>query len=100
MVAALLACSETAARLTQSPASSVSISLTASRSTPEGSTLSIDGREVSGTSPYVLTLTPDKSHIVRISRVGYFPVETVIKLRKNDVRILTIEGALQHKKER
>ena len=49
----------------------------------------------------MLTLTPDKSHIVRISRVGYFsPVETVIKLRKNDVRILTIEGALQHKKER
>ena len=91
-----------AARLTQSPASSVSISSDPRLEvhTPEGSTLSIDGREVSGTSPYVLTLTPDKSHIVRISRVGYFPVETVIKLRKNDVRILTIEGALQHKKER
>ncbi len=91
-----------AARLTQAPTSSVSISSDPRLEvhTPEGATLSIDGREVSGTSPHVLTLTPDKSHIVRISRVGYFPVETVIKLRKNDVRILTIEGALQHKRGR
>ena len=91
-----------AARLTQSPTASVSISSDPRLEvhTPDGATLSIDGREVSGTSPHVLTLTPDKSHIVRISRVGYFPVETVIKLRKNDVRILTVEGALQHKKGR
>ncbi len=91
-----------AARLTQAPSSNVTISSDPRLEvhTPDGATLSIDGREVSGTSPHVVTLTPDKSHIVRISRVGYFPVETVVKLRKNDVRVLTVEGATQFKKER
>jgi len=65
---------------------------------PDGATLSIDGREVAGTSPYIVTLTPEQSHVVRISSVGFFPVETVVKLRKNDVRLLTIDNALQHKK--
>jgi serine/threonine protein kinase len=65
---------------------------------PEGALLAIDGREVTGTSPIVVPLIPDKSHVVRITKAGHFPVETVIKLRKNDVRLLTIETAELHKK--
>ena len=67
---------------------------------PEGSTLSIDGREVPGTSPMTITLTPDKSHTVRVSRVGHYPVETVLKLRKNDFHLLTVEFATLHQKKR
>ena len=67
---------------------------------PEGSTLSIDGREVPGTSPMTVTLTPDKSHTVRVSRVGHYPVETVLKLRKNDFHVLTVEFGTLHKKNR
>ena len=65
---------------------------------PEGSTLSIDGREVPGTSPMTVTLTPDKSHTVRVSRVGHYPVETVIKLRKNDFHLLTVDFETLHSK--
>jgi len=65
---------------------------------PEGAVLSIDGRDVRGNSPIVVTLMPDKSHVVRITKQGHFPVETVVKLRKNDVRLLTIETADLHEK--
>jgi serine/threonine protein kinase len=65
---------------------------------PVGASLSVDGREVPGTSPQTLSLTPDQSHVVRISRVGHYPVETVIKLQKNDFRLLTIEEGTLHKK--
>lgn len=67
---------------------------------PEGSTLSIDGREVPGTSPMTVTLTPDKSHTIRVSRVGHYPFETVVKLRKNDFHLLTVEFATLHKRPR
>ena len=67
---------------------------------PEGALLAIDGREVTGTSPIVVPLIPDKSHVVRITKAGYFPVETIVKLRKNDVRLLTIEAEELHKKRR
>ena len=65
---------------------------------PDGALLSIDGREVTGNSPIVVTLLPEKSHVVRVTKQGHFPVETIIKLRKNDVRLLTIEAADLHKK--
>jgi hypothetical protein len=65
---------------------------------PVGASLSVDGREVPGASPQSLSLTPDKSHVIRISRVGHYPVETVIKLQKNDFRLLTIEEDTLHKK--
>jgi hypothetical protein len=67
---------------------------------PEGALLAIDGREVTGTSHIVVPLIPDKSHVVRITQAGHFPVETIVKLRKNDVRLLTIESAELHKKRR
>ena len=67
---------------------------------PEGSTWSIDGREVPGTSPMTVTLTPDKSHTIRVSRVGHYPFETVVKLRKNDFHLLTVEFATLHKRPR
>jgi serine/threonine protein kinase len=67
--------------------------------TPEGAALSIDGREVAGTSPYFVTITPGQAHTVRISKIGYFPVETRLSLRKNDVRVLSFEYAEQHKKK-
>ena len=65
---------------------------------PVGASLSVDGREVPGVSPQTLSLTPDKSHVIRISRVGHYPVETVMKLHKNDFRLLTIEEGTLHKK--
>jgi len=89
-----------AARLTQSTTPAVSIPSDPRLEVhlPEGATLSIDGREVTGTSPHTVTLTPEQSYTVTISRVGFFPVETVVKLRKNDIRVLTIESAKQYKK--
>ena len=65
---------------------------------PEGSSLSIDGRQVPGTSPMTITLTPDKSHTVQVSRVGHFPLETEVKLRKNDFHVLTVEFSTLHKR--
>jgi serine/threonine protein kinase len=91
-----------AARLTGQPVNVISIPSDPRLEvhTPEGATLSIDGREVAGTSPHTVTITPDQSHIVLISRVGYYPVEVIVNLRKNDVRVLTVEDAKQHKKQR
>ena len=59
-----------AARLTQSPTASVSISSDPRLEvhTPEGATLSIDGREVSGTSPHVLTYGRQEPHCSHLSR--------------------------------
>jgi len=65
---------------------------------PDGAMLYIDGNEVRGNSPIVVPLIPDRSHVVRITKQGHFPVETVVKLRKNDIRLLTIETAELHKK--
>ena len=65
---------------------------------PEGAMLYIDGTEVRGNSPIVVPLMPDRAHSVRITKPGHFPVETVVKLRKNDIRLLTIETAELHKK--
>ena len=90
-----------AARLTQSSTPVVSIPSDPRLDVhlPDGATLSIDGREITGTSPHTVTLTPEQTYVVRISRVGFFPVETQIKLRKNDIRVLTVENAKQHKKQ-
>jgi hypothetical protein len=59
---------------------------------PEGGTLSVDGRDVTGTSPLVVPLTAGHSHVIRVSKVGYYPLETVIKLNYNDVHVMWIQA--------
>jgi serine/threonine protein kinase len=66
---------------------------------PDSSTLKIDGKKVSGTRPLQPRITPDIVHEIRITEEGHYPIETTIKLKHDELRIVTFERFQQHEKK-
>ncbi|MGB0638996.1 MAG: serine/threonine-protein kinase, partial [Myxococcota bacterium] len=66
---------------------------------PATSTLKIDGVEVPGTSPLKKRITPDTVHEFQITEEGQYPIEGTVKLKRDELRIVTIEKFQQHEKK-
>ena len=66
---------------------------------PESAILKIDGKQAPATRPWETRVTPDIVHEIRITQEGHYPIEADIKLKHDELRIVTIESFQQHEKK-
>ena len=66
---------------------------------PETAILKIDGKQAPATRPWETRVTPDIVHEIRITQEGHYPIEADIKLKHDELRIVTIESLQQHEKK-
>ena len=66
---------------------------------PPGGTVTIDAREIPGTSPVTTTLVPGRATNVRLSTPDHMPAEAVVTLTYNQFRVLDFASVDLKKKD-